>query len=1021
MLISISPDLLLNPACQSDTRRQVIDALNDWRSKALMGHNVVFLYDRNISQTLVDKLANDLKEMGWSQDHWKLRSWKPLAGGRAVVEANQYLKLGLARWLGAQAHIEVATWPKSTVKCGLKQALFVATDSWRPSQPQSLILRGRRKAIARRLADYEAVAISDQHIAKQLLNADDRPTDDVSELATILLKLTRKRNDSNRPSLAWVSPMPPDRTGIAEYSNSLIPGLINHYDVTVITDSNYTPRGHGAKTIRSSKWFRRNGWRFEQICYHVGNSPYHLDIVESLRIWPGVVVMHEACIGDLMYKLAERGAGRRQWLESLYKTDGYSALMASANECGAPLRTIQEFACNGEVIERSLGVIVHSQHAEDMIRKNVVDDANLPIAVVPMCRRERKLPNREYARSLLGLDQDTLLICSFGMTGEAKMSAKIAEAWKKSAAHITENKTRLSFVGANDSGPYGEKLNAQLNQEDSANYIEITGWVSDKVYDCYLAACDISIQIRATSRGETSAAIYDVLCAGIPTIANKHGSMADLPKEHTVFISARPHEAEIQAALEKLVASSRTERKRLKQLIPSLRLKHSPAAGSQAYINSLETIYTDKRAIESQLVAGIASRINKTHASLAEASDTIAENFARGRAKRQLLVDVSQIARSDYKTGIQRVVRSLVIELINMKIKGFRVEPVWLSTAGTGWHYLYAREWTTSLLNLPDFEPRDSSVEIGKGDILLLADLTGSYLLDAHKSGVYEDINTSGVDIKAIVYDILPLQLPNCFPPGSEETHRNWLKVVSEISTGLLCISKAVAIDTEIWLRQKEPSLMENLKIGWFHLGADLDNSSPTMGFPKELETLKEYLENRVSFLMVGTVEPRKGYQQTVKAFELLLNRGVPYNLIIIGRKGWMMNSFADSLRASEFYNAGIFWYDKASDEFLEWLYRQCDCLIAASEGEGFGLPLIEAARHNMPMLARDLPVFREVAQDGAAYFSGNNPEDLASAIDEWIKYYQIGLHQDPRKLNWITWKNSATQLIKQMGLEVTQ
>lgn len=1021
MLISICLDPLLNPACKPKTRRQAINALSNWQSKALLGQDVVILYDRNTNQTLVEKLVNDLKEIGCSQDHWKLRSWQPLAGGRTLVNANQCLKLGIARWLGAKAHIEVATWPKSTIKCELIQALFIVEEGCKPNQLQRFMQRGGRETISRTLAEYESFAISEDHIASRLLKPKHRTMGDIHHLPTILLELAREQKKCNRPSLAWVSPMPPDRTGIAEYANSLVPGLIDHYDITVITDSNYTAKMHGVKATRNSMWFRRNGWRFEQICYHIGNSPYHLEIVESLKVWPGAVVMHEVYIGDLMYKISKRGSSDRQWLQSLYQTDGYQALMASATEHGAPQRTLQEFACNGELIERSLGVIVHSQHAENMIRKNVVKDANLLIAVVPMCRQKRELPNREYARNKLGLDQDTLLICSFGMTGEAKMSVEIAKAWKKTAVRIMGDKTKLSFVGANDSGSYGEKLKAQLDQNYSANCIEITGWISDKIYNYYLAACDISIQIRAASRGETSAAIYDVLCAGIPTIANKHGSMAELPKEHTVFISARPNEAEIQAALEKLVASNRTERERLKHILPSLWLKQSPAAGSQSYVDSLKAIYSGKRAIESQLITEIASKVSRRHKSLAGVSNTIAKNFTRGRAKRQLLVDVSQIKRTDHKTGIQRVVRSLVIELINMKIKDFRVEPVWLSTAGAGWHYRYAREWTTNLINLTGCELGDSSVEPGKGDILLLADLTGSYLLEAHKSGVYEDMKSSGVDIKAIVYDILPLQLPNCFPAGSEETHRNWLKVVSTISTSLLCISKAVAIDTEIWLRQEEPDVMDNLEIDWFHLGADIDNSSPTRGLPKDLKKLKQYLKNRVSFLMVGTVEPRKGYQQAVKAFELLLKKETPYNLIIIGKKGWMMNSFADALKASEFYNAGIFWYDSASDEFLEWLYNQCNCLIVASNGEGFGLPLIEAAKHNMPILARDLPVFREIAQDGAAYFTGIDPKDLASAIDKWAGYYQNGLHQDPKNLNWITWEESAMQVVQQMGLEITK
>jgi glycosyltransferase involved in cell wall biosynthesis len=60
--------------------------------------------------------------------------------------------------------------------------------------------------------------------------------------------------------------------------------------------------------------------------------------------------------------------------------------------------------------------------------------------------------------------------------------------------------------------------------------------------------------------------------------------------------------------------------------------------------------------------------------------------------------------------------------------------------------------------------------------------------------------------------------------------------------------------------------------------------------------------------------------------------------------------------------------------------------LIAASRGEGFGLPLIEAADHDLPLIARDIPVFREVAGLHAFYFDGDKPEDIAKAVRDWLQ-----------------------------------
>ena len=83
---------------------------------------------------------------------------------------------------------------------------------------------------------------------------------------------------------------------------------------------------------------------------------------------------------------------------------------------------------------------------------------------------------------------------------------------------------------------------------------------------------------------------------------------------------------------------------------------------------------------------------------------------------------------------------------------------------------------------------------------------------------------------------------------------------------------------------------------------------------------------------------------------------------------------------------------------------------MTASVGEGFGLPLIEAAQHNKPIIARDLPVFREVAGDCATYFNGDHLS-LAAVISSWSEDSLAGHTPDMSKMPWLTWEQSAEQL----------
>ncbi|HEY0793148.1 MAG TPA: glycosyltransferase family 1 protein, partial [Chthoniobacterales bacterium] len=200
------------------------------------------------------------------------------------------------------------------------------------------------------------------------------------------------------------------------------------------------------------------------------------------------------------------------------------------------------------------------------------------------------------------------------------------------------------------------------------------------------------------------------------------------------------------------------------------------------------------------------------------------------------------------------------------------------------------------------------------------------------------------------------------------------------------------------------------LGIGFSHHGADLRASLPTTGLTAENRLLLDKLRERPCFLMVGTVEPRKGHRQALSAMERLWAAGADVNLVMIGKQGWMMETFAETVRQSPEYGRRLFWPQAISDEVLEHVYRGSRALLAASYGEGFGLPLIEAAHYGLPIIARDLPVFREVAGEHAFYFQGETPEGLAAALQDWLSRKKVPESAGVARL---TWNESATRLLK--------
>jgi glycosyltransferase involved in cell wall biosynthesis len=116
-------------------------------------------------------------------------------------------------------------------------------------------------------------------------------------------------------------------------------------------------------------------------------------------------------------------------------------------------------------------------------------------------------------------------------------------------------------------------------------------------------------------------------------------------------------------------------------------------------------------------------------------------------------------------------------------------------------------------------------------------------------------------------------------------------------------------------------------------------------------------------------------------------------------------------LRGHPEFGKRLLWLEGISDEYLERIYTASACLIAASEGEGFGLPLIEAARHRIPILARDIPVFHEVAGEHMSYFAGREPDNLAHAVKDWLVLYGEDRHPKSGNMPWLTWAESAERL----------
>ncbi|OJV61582.1 MAG: hypothetical protein BGO35_06220 [Burkholderiales bacterium 64-34] len=274
----------------------------------------------------------------------------------------------------------------------------------------------------------------------------------------------------------------------------------------------------------------------------------------------------------------------------------------------------------------------------------------------------------------------------------------------------------------------------------------------------------------------------------------------------------------------------------------------------------------------------------------------------------------------------------------------------------------------------------------------------------------YQQLRDSGVDVRFVLYDLLPITMPQYFPEGARDNHERWVEVAAK-TDGLICISETVAQEFEQWRQHHLPTAMP--RVDWFHMGADIVGASPSRGVPVETGAILNQLLECPTFIMVGTLEPRKGHAQVLDAADALWNSKRKFNLVLVGKQGWRVDALAKRLRKHPLIGKKLFWLEGISDEYLEKVYEFADCLIAASFGEGFGLPLIEAAQHKIPIIARDIPIFREVAGDCATYFTADGPNELKKTIENWLDGYIAGSVRDSSAIPWLSWNQSANRLLQ--------
>lgn len=240
-------------------------------------------------------------------------------------------------------------------------------------------------------------------------------------------------------------------------------------------------------------------------------------------------------------------------------------------------------------------------------------------------------------------------------------------------------------------------------------------------------------------------------------------------------------------------------------------------------------------------------------------------------------------------------------------------------------------------------------------------------------------LKAKGVNIGLCIHDMLPITAPLLLNPGYATRFQTLFKIFIETVDFVVAVSRSTENDIKSYLLRSAKYSSAAPRLCHFTLGVD----SGWNGNVSVRPDITSMFSKKPIFVSVGTLEPKKGYDIVLDAFDYLWSIGTEVGYVIFGKYGWNSYALRNRLFGHKRFGNGLWWIENASDTDLDFAYINGSALIQGSVAEGFGLPIIEAEKFNMPIVASDIDVFREINAQRCIYFKPFDSRDLAAKLSD--------------------------------------
>lgn len=355
----------------------------------------------------------------------------------------------------------------------------------------------------------------------------------------------------------------------------------------------------------------------------------------------------------------------------------------------------------------------------------------------------------------------------------------------------------------------------------------------------------------------------------------------------------------------------------------------------------------------------------------------------------RIYIDVTNITKVNFLTGIQRVVREILLGMLNYNYDiclitwNNKVKKYFIIDSDSFKKFIYISNKDNIIITNDEWDYTRKST----GESIFF-DIDSVWNEENKRNVLYSILKNNNYRIFTLVYDIIPILYPQYC---KQDTVYKFLSYL----TGVLKYTDVILTNTENTKKDIEKLItatnIKDKKIEILPLGADF-----LLNNDEQDETVRKDAVNATNngkyILTVGTIEPRKNHQYLLDYFDKYCDKQ-NINLIIAGRQGWNVASFMKRLKTHPAYGKRIFFIEKANDATINYLYINAFMFVFPSYYEGYGLPVIEALSRGVLTVVSDIGVFKEIGKKYCDYISLDNVASLGDIVSKYLndeKYLEI-------------------------------